>query len=130
MNNSKMVTVYVTKIKRWTEIMSKIKRKIKKTKQTSSINLTDRFPSKTPFKIIISNQLQDTPTRIPRWQSTYKIQNTTSHHCNDPLKRTRHVSPEVGTLSHRSDTHRGGKVLLHVNQKTPGRTGKQHQVPR
>ena len=36
----------------------------------------------------------------------------------------------VVKISHHSDTHRGGKVLLHVNQKTPGRTGKQHQVPR
>ena len=95
------------------------KKKKKKNKQTSSIYLTDRFPSKTLFKIIISNQLQGTPTRIIRWQSTYKIQNTTSHHYDDPLKRTRQVSPEVSTISHRSDTHRGGKVHLHVNQKNP-----------
>ena len=38
MNNSKMVTVYVTKIKRWTEIMSKIKRKINKKPENNVVD--------------------------------------------------------------------------------------------
>ena len=44
MNNSKMVTVYVTKIKRWTEIMSKIKRKINKKPEN---NMVDQSGKKT-----------------------------------------------------------------------------------
>ena len=38
MNNSKMVTVYVTKIKRWTEIMSRFKRKINKKPENNVVD--------------------------------------------------------------------------------------------
>ena len=42
MNNSKMVTVYVSKIKRSTEIMSKIKRKINKKPENNVVDQNEK----------------------------------------------------------------------------------------
>ena len=45
LNNSKMVTIFATKIKGWTEIMGKIKRKINKKPENNVVDQNGKRPA-------------------------------------------------------------------------------------